>query len=173
MATRRRPGSEADPVQASVSNALNDNATTLNMAADLLQVRQVETTVVQPYLSSIIPNLIADVRPSPQNIIARSDSASQVITVAKMLRGLVFVNYMATPLYLQIHGVTPAPAAAVLPAYPPIPIAQNQVLVVDQALLGYDGFGYTDCTIRVSTSPTTYTPTAATPGLWAMIARFK
>jgi hypothetical protein len=172
MATRRRPGSPIDSEEVAVINGLNNAATIAQIIAELQAIYANEAGVMTPYLS-VIPNLIADVRPAPQNIITRSDSASQVITVAKMLRGLVFVNYMATPLYLQIHGVTPAPAAAVLPAYPPIPIAQNQVLMVDQSLLGYDGFGFTDCTVRISTSPTTYTPTAVAAGLWAMIARFK
>jgi hypothetical protein len=172
MATRRRPGSPIDPKKVAVIDGLNNAAAIDQIIAQLQAIYTNEAGVMTPYLS-VIPNLIADLRPFPQNIITRSDSASQVITVAKMLRGLVFVNYTATPLYLQIHGTTPAPAAAVLPAYPPIPIAQNQVFIADQSLLGYDGFGYTDCTIRVSTSLTTYTPTAATAGLWAMIARFK
>jgi hypothetical protein len=157
MAENRWPLPETDLAARSIANGINDSTAIAQLFAN----------------TQLIADLIADVRPAPQNIITRSDSASQVITVAKMLRGGVFVNYTTTPLYLQIHGVTPAPAAAVQPQFPPIPVAQNQVFLIDQALLGYDGFGYTDCTIRVSSTLIGYTPTANTAGLWAMIARFK
>lgn len=173
MPDTRWPTPPIDLVRVSAKNAIDDSALTNAIASTLGQIQSTMDLVVSPYVGDVIPDLLRDETANAETLFARSDSSNPVISAAKKLRGLVFVNYSTTLLYLQIHGVSPAPAANVKPQFPPIPVQQYQAVFGDQALLGYDGFGFNACTLRVSTSLSTYTPTGATPDLWALIARFK
>jgi hypothetical protein len=182
-------GADVALIQAAVANVLatlltietgtsNDlNGISLVLADQLDRLNQIYGTASNSESSlNSLRELINDAGSSPQTLVARSDTspaAAQVISAAKQLRGLVFANYGNAPLYLQIHGITPAPAANVQPEYPPIPVQTNQVFIADEALLSRDGFGYSGCTIRVSTTLIGYTAPAVTPGLWSLIARFK
>lgn len=173
MPDSRWPLPLADVLANSFKNGLDNSNFAVSAGSAIAQIEYVQSNIVSPYLSDVIPDLLRDETADAETVIARSDSAAPVITRPKKLRGLVFVNYTASPLYLQIHGVTPAPAVGVQPEFPPIPADRLQTVFGDQALLGYDGFGYSACTLRVSTTVVGYTPPPPTAGLWALIARFK
>jgi hypothetical protein len=172
MAENRWPYPIVDQAEISVSNGITISAGMIQLLGDTQQIRDVSNLVVSPYIGSIIPNLIADKRPSEQTITMRSNATS-VVNLANRLRALLFVNYSSTKLYVQIFGVAANPAANAQPDYPPFVVYPEQTLTLGKDELGVDGFGFTECTVRVSTALLTYTPTASTAGLWQAIVRAK
>jgi hypothetical protein len=161
-----------NPFALGVAQGVDASSALAAIVPEVTLIRNFADLIATPALNVTLPRSIKDERGTAQTIVLRSD-ATQVTTQALQLRGGVFCNYSTVTLYLQIHGVTPAPAANVQPAFPPIPVTPGQTLFLDQVLLGVDGFGYNAATIRVSTTVIGYTPTATTAGLWAGIFRFK
>lgn len=156
----------------SVANGIDFSSAMAQMVPDVSTVRNFCDLIAAPALGAIIPDSIKDVRSASQTVTLRSD-ALQVGSFGQQLRGLVFVNYSPSVLYVHIFGSNGVIPASAIPDFPPIPVQQNQTFILDASLLGVDGFGYTACTIRVSTTAYNYNPTAVTPGLWQAVVRTK
>jgi hypothetical protein len=62
MATKRRPLANVDPEQLSVGNGLDTSSAMAQMLGELAQIRAVETNTVSPYVGSVIPNLLINIR---------------------------------------------------------------------------------------------------------------
>jgi hypothetical protein len=142
------------------------------VVANFPSIQTIGGTVAVNNLGSL-QDLVRDKKGSEATDVITSASAKPIASGARQLRALAFCNYQAATLYLQIFGTATAPAADTVPNLPPIPVIKNQIAILDQALLGVDGFGYDAFTVRVSTQPYNYVPTANSVGIWHLTTRSK
>jgi hypothetical protein len=120
-----------------------------------------------------LQDLVRDKKTTEVTDSITSASPSQVVSGARQMRSLFFVNYQAATLYVQVFNTATAPAVGAVPILPPFPIQQNQTFLLDQQMLGVDWLGYPEYTVRISTQPYTYSPTASTAGIWHLVVRGK
>jgi hypothetical protein len=121
---------------------------------------------------TVLQDLVRDKKAAEGTDIITSASATPIITGAKQLRSLMFVNYQTTKLYVQVFGVGANPAVGAVPDLPPFPVSQDQILFLDQATLGVDWLGFPGYTVRVSSLPYSYAPVTGA-GIWQMTVRGK
>jgi hypothetical protein len=121
---------------------------------------------------AVLQDLVRDKKVTEGTDIITSASATPIVTGAKQLRSLMFVNYQAAKLYVQVFGVGTNPAVGAVPDLPPFPVNQDQILFLDQQTLGVDWLGFPGYTVRVSSSPYSYAPVVGA-GIWQMTVRGK
>jgi hypothetical protein len=121
---------------------------------------------------TVLQDLVRDKKVTETTDIITSASATPIVTGAKQLRSLMFVNYQAAKLYVQVFGVGTNPAVGAVPDLPPFPVNQDQILFLDQATLGVDWLGFPGYAVRVSSLPYSYAPVVGA-GIWQMTVRGK
>jgi hypothetical protein len=119
-----------------------------------------------------LQDLVRDKKVTEGTDTITSASATPIVTGAKQLRSLMFVNYQTAKLYVQVFGVGANPAVGAVPDLPPFPVSQDQILFLDQQTLGVDWLGFSAYTVRVSSLPYSYVPVTGA-GIWQMTVRGK
>jgi hypothetical protein len=153
------------------SGGIDDSSFAAQVAPGVTSIQNVCDLYVTPALASIIPDAIIDKRPIEFTETLRSNG-DQEGNYPRRLRSVIATNYTTSKLFLHIFGNS-TPANNAIPDFPPIVMYQDQLVIIGPDILGVDGYGFAECTVRVSSAQLSYVPTATTAGLWQAIVRTK